>query len=128
MYMYVYVVEQVNEHDRNTTSLCTYALKTITIKLMKGKAPRKHEKIAASILLKLFISGYGRCHTTDAPLAHEWNSIFKCKQHTIHDPLLIIIGGSHSIAIDCKCYIGVVDWCSDVIRNVSCMCNTYKID
>jgi len=37
---------------------------------MKGKAPRKHSlqgKIAASVLLKLFISGNERCHTTDAP-------------------------------------------------------------
>ena len=37
---------------------------------MKGKALRKHslyEKTAASILLKLFISGNEWCHTTDAP-------------------------------------------------------------
>jgi len=40
------------------------------IKLMKGKALRKHslyENIAASVLLKMFISGNERCHTTDAP-------------------------------------------------------------
>ena len=40
------------------------------IKLMKGKAPRKHslhEKTAASVLLKLFISSNEWCHTTDAP-------------------------------------------------------------
>jgi len=40
------------------------------IKLMKGKALRKHslhEKTAASVLLKLFISGNEWCHTTDAP-------------------------------------------------------------
>jgi len=39
-------------------------------KLMKGKALRKHslhEKTAASVLLKLFISSYEWCHTTDAP-------------------------------------------------------------
>ena len=42
--------------------------------------------IAASVLLKLFINGNNRCQTTDAPLEHERNSIFKCKQHTIHDP------------------------------------------
>jgi len=39
-------------------------------KLMKGKAFRKHslhEKTAASVLLKLFISGNELCHTTDAP-------------------------------------------------------------
>jgi len=37
---------------------------------MKGKALRKHslhEKTAASVLLKLFISGNEWCHTTDAP-------------------------------------------------------------
>ena len=36
----------------------------------KGNDLRKHslrEKIAAPVLLKLFISGYERCHTTDAP-------------------------------------------------------------
>ena len=41
-----------------------------TIKLMKGKALRKHslhEKTAASVLLKLFISSNELCHTTDAP-------------------------------------------------------------
>jgi len=40
------------------------------IKLMKGKALWKnslHEKTAASVLLKLFISGNEWCHTTDAP-------------------------------------------------------------
>ena len=38
---------------------------------MKGKALRKHslhEKTAASVLLKPFISSNERCHTTDAPL------------------------------------------------------------
>ena len=38
-------------------------------------------KIAASVLLNLLISGDERWHTTEAPLAHERNSIFKCKQH-----------------------------------------------
>ena len=40
------------------------------IKLMKGRGLRKHnlhEQIAASVLLKLFINGNERCHTTDAP-------------------------------------------------------------
>jgi len=40
------------------------------IKLMKGKALMKHnlrEKTAASVLLKLFISGNEWCHTNDAP-------------------------------------------------------------
>ena len=45
-----------------------------------------HGKIAASVLLKLFISGNESCHTTDARIAREWNSIFKCKQHIIHNP------------------------------------------
>ena len=56
---------------------------------MKEKALRKqrlHGKIAASVLLKLFISSNERCHTTDAPLAHEQKSFFKCKQHTLLDP------------------------------------------
>jgi len=61
-----------------------------TIKLMEGIALRKHslhEKTTASVLLKPFISSNEWCHTTDA-LAHERNSIFKCKQHTctLHDP------------------------------------------
>jgi len=37
---------------------------------MKGKALRKHslhEKTAASVLLRLFISSNEGCHTTDAP-------------------------------------------------------------
>jgi len=43
---------------------------TSQIKLMKGKALRKqslHEKTAASVLLKLFISSNEWWHTTDAP-------------------------------------------------------------
>ena len=42
------------------------------ITLMKEKALRKqslHEKTAASVLLKLFISGNERCHIIDAPSA-----------------------------------------------------------
>ena len=42
----------------------------LQFKLMKGKALRKHslhEQTAASVLLKLFISGNEWCHTTDAP-------------------------------------------------------------
>jgi len=42
----------------------------VWIELMKGKAIRKHslhEKAAASVLLKLFISGNEWCHTIDAP-------------------------------------------------------------
>jgi len=41
----------------------------VKIKLMKGKALRKyslHEKKAASVLLKLFISGNEGSQTTDA--------------------------------------------------------------
>jgi len=53
-------------------------------------------KILASMLLKLLINGNDRCHTNDTlakllrmsgTLAYyERNSIFKTKQHTIHDP------------------------------------------
>jgi len=42
------------------------------ITLMKEKALRKqslHEETAASVLLKLFISGNERCNITDAPSA-----------------------------------------------------------
>ena len=54
---------------------------------LKGKVPRKHSMVTvkASVLLKLFISGDERCHTTNTPLAYERNSIFKCKQHSIYD-------------------------------------------
>jgi len=41
-------------------------------------------KIATSILLKLSINSNEIYHTNDTPLAHERNSIFKYKQHTIH--------------------------------------------
>ena len=42
-------------------------------------------KIAASLVLMLCINGY---KTSRSTLAHELNSnsIFKFKQHTIHDP------------------------------------------
>ena len=51
-------------------SVCNISTTNVTIKLIKGKALRKHslhEKTAASVLLKLFISGNELCHTTDAP-------------------------------------------------------------
>jgi len=41
---------------------------------MKGNALRKQSlygKIAASVLLKMFISGNERCHSTDTPSACE---------------------------------------------------------
>jgi len=50
-------------------AMCLYVYNG-TIKLMKGMALRKHslyEKTAASVLLKLFTSGYKGFHTTDAP-------------------------------------------------------------
>jgi len=59
----------------------TQALNTSSSKLnnlMKGEAPRKHilhEKKAASVLSKLFISGNEGCHTTDAPIA--WAELFQ---------------------------------------------------
>jgi len=78
-----------------TVSISIYVFFLIAIhfdselfELRKWKALREHSlhgKIAASVLLKLFISGNERYHTTNAPLAHEWTSIFKCKQHTIND-------------------------------------------
>jgi len=43
------------------------------------------EHIAVSVLSNLFINGNGRCHTTDAPLAHEGKTYRKkCKQHFIN--------------------------------------------
>ena len=85
---------------------------------MKGKALRKHslhEKTAASVLLKLFISSNEWCHTTDALLAHKRNSIFKCKQHTctLHDPW-----GSRKIWLHnnvvrgklCRLHLHMLDW------------------
>ena len=39
------------------------------------------EKIAPSILLKLFINGDVNCHSIEVPLlAYEWNSFFICKK------------------------------------------------
>ena len=43
-------------------------------------------KIAAFVLLKLFINGNEKCHLIDTLLSHKRRSIVKCKQHTIHDP------------------------------------------
>ena len=43
-----------------------------------------HGENAALVLLKLFVSGNERYHTTDAPLIHERNSFYVCKQQTIH--------------------------------------------
>lgn len=37
------------------------------------------ENITASVLLMMFINGKVR------PLAHDWYSILKCKENTIHD-------------------------------------------
>jgi len=52
---------------------------------MKRKALRKqglHEKIAASALLKLFISGNEICHTTDAPyrMSKTSRALVVCKK------------------------------------------------
>ena len=47
-----------------------FQMEYVCTKLMKGKALRKHslhEKTAASVLLKLFISSNEWFHTTDAP-------------------------------------------------------------
>jgi len=54
---------------------------------MKGKALRKHSlhgKTAVSVLLKLFINGNERCHTTDATQRMSGTLFLKCKQHTIY--------------------------------------------
>jgi len=56
---------------------------------MKGKALEKqglHEKIAASVLLKLLIRGNERCHTTDAPLHMSRTLFLNVNKHTIIDP------------------------------------------
>ena len=55
---------------------------------MKEKALRKHglhEKTAASVLLKLYISGNEWCHTTDAPSA--WAELhFQMKTTYMYTP------------------------------------------
>jgi len=60
----------------------------VKFQLRKGKAPRKH-----SLHGKKQPRFYWSCSSTvikDAtpltPIAHERDSIFKCKQHAIHDP------------------------------------------
>jgi len=60
-------------------------IKADYIKLMKGKALRKHSvhgKTAASVLLKLYISGNERCHTTDAP--STWAELLFSNVNNIH--------------------------------------------
>jgi len=63
------------------------------IKLMKGKALRKyslHEKTAASVLLKLFISSNEWCHTTEPNRQNQYN--------TNHN---IVI--KHTVDVDVQC-------------------------
>jgi len=86
---HVHVVQEIRVLTRLTVELwtiqiqCHYLEYCDTINLRKrGKYSGIivcMGKIAASVLLKLFINGNERCYTTDAPF-------FKCKQHTIHDP------------------------------------------
>jgi len=61
-----------------------------TIKLMKGNS--LHEKTAASVLLKPFISSYEWCHTTDAPLRMSrtpFSNVNKIHVHSmIHEDML----------------------------------------
>ena len=55
---------------KNRKSTMIIQMTRTLIKLMKRKALRKHslhEKTAASVFLKLFISSNEWCHTTDAP-------------------------------------------------------------
>jgi len=64
----------------NFVNMSLHSIRSL-IKLMKGKALRKHslqEKTAASVLLKLFISSNEWCHTTDAPLVHTMFSLICC--------------------------------------------------
>jgi len=57
----------LTENDQMLHSIL-YSYKGITLNWWKGKHSL-HEKTAASVLLKLFISGNEWCHTTDAPSA-----------------------------------------------------------
>jgi len=68
----VYLNIETYEHlpVENTRIAIILLVRTYNNKLMKGKSPRKHsphEKTAASVLLKLFISSNEWCHTTDVP-------------------------------------------------------------
>jgi len=58
-------------------------------------------KIAASVLLKLFVNSIERCHTTDDPLAHERNSIAKCKQiqPKMHEESKILHNKTHNTSV-----------------------------
>ena len=45
-----------------------------------------HGKLAASVLLKLSISGNDGCHTTDAPQCMSGTLFSNVNKHTLHDP------------------------------------------
>jgi len=72
------LIQKFKYHDKYVfKGRLLYKKGCMNIKLMKGKAPRKHslhEKTAASVLLKLFISSMMPHNWR--PLAHERNSIF----------------------------------------------------
>ena len=64
------IVSPIPPNKRLKQKMYIKYISSLYIKLMKGKAPRRHslhEKTAASVLLKLFISGNAWFHTTDAP-------------------------------------------------------------
>jgi len=61
-YNYTMIKYEATFYNRHTPAVVSYN------KLIKGKALRKHSlhgKTAASVLLKMFISGNERCHTTN---------------------------------------------------------------
>jgi len=67
---------QIKMQIKNPYSWCKMCL----IELMKGKARRKqnlHGKTAASVLLKLFISG-NKSENENIYFAQNWNSCFQC--------------------------------------------------
>jgi len=55
---------------RSENTMGNNSIESLLYKLRKGEVLRKHSlhgKIAASVSLKLFISGNERCNTTDVP-------------------------------------------------------------
>ena len=92
------------------------------IKLMKGKALRKHrlhEKTAAAVLLKLFISGYEWCHNENKfrGLKHFWicNLPYFLMFNVLWFCCYAVQNLSHSLSFSLKCFINVgpsTDWLS----------------
>jgi len=90
------------------------------IKLMKGKALRKHslhEKTAAAVLLKLFISGYEWCHNENKFRGLKQNWICNLPYFLMCNVLWFccyaVQNLSHSLSFSLKCFINVgpcTDW------------------